>query len=119
MHMLCKFCNKETSDKSISLTPKRNMKVDFCSDCLAEYVYWSDSNQTPYAIHLYTTIGDKMYRWSSYDGHTTGHLWFIEDPGIPGIQPNRKTKLLKTLQEGPQITPQNIIEKIKFILLFS
>jgi len=116
--MLCNFCQKETSDKSISLTPKRNMKVDFCAGCLAEYVYWSDEKKTPYAIHLYTTIGDKTYRWSSYHGNTTGHLWFIEEPGVPGITPNRKTKLLKTLQEDPHITPQNISDKIELIILF-
>lgn len=116
--MLCNFCQKETSDKSISLTPKRNMKVDFCTDCSAEYVYWSDANETPYAVHLYATIGDKMYRWSSYFGHAVGHLWYIEVPGIPGLVPNRKTKLLKTLQDDPKITPQNINEKISLIILF-
>jgi len=94
------------------------MKVDFCVTCSAEYVYWMDEKQTPYAIHLYVEIGDKTYRWSSYNGNVTGHLWYIEEPGIPGITNNRKCKLLKTLQEDPQITPQNIADKINFLLLF-
>jgi len=117
--MICKFCKESTVDKSLNVTPQRNMKVDFCETCHAEYVYWVDTDKTPYAVHLYTTINDKLYRWSFYEDEQEGRLWYYEEPGIPGLKPNRKAKLLKVFHDYfPDITPVNITDKVKMILLF-
>jgi hypothetical protein len=114
---LCSFCQKETKYVPITVRGKRTLKVNFCADCSAEFVYWRDSGTM--VTHLYTTVNDKMYRWS-VDSFTDGQarLWYVESPGIPGVQPNKNLKLLKSFNEFPYITPQNINEKIKFMLVY-
>jgi hypothetical protein len=85
---------------------------------MAEYVYGVTS-KIPYAVNLYTTIHDKMYRWSYHFVTKTGTLWYIETPGIPGVTPNRDMQMLKVIHEdAPKVTPQNLNDKLKLILLF-
>lgn len=126
--IICTFCQKETLDKSLPLEPSnmsaktgRLLRVNFCEKCLAEYVYWSEGDEIPFVTNLYITINDKMYRWSRDYHEGKGRLWYVEEPGEPGSRPNKKLKLLKTFHkadETPNITPQNIVEKVKLILLF-
>lgn len=60
-----------------------------------------------------------MYRWSVEDDGKLGRLWHVGQPGVPGIEPNRKMFLIKSFKESlPTITPQNIEEKLRFILVF-
>lgn len=66
-------------------------------------------------------LGDKMYRWSTEekDNIMSGSIWFIGEPGKPGMYPNRKVDLLKNFKSGlPTITPENIERKLRFMLLF-
>jgi hypothetical protein len=125
--MICTFCQQETIDKSLPLelsnttTVFRLLKVNFCEKCVAEYVYWSEGDEIPFVTNLYVTINGKMYRWSLHYHEEKGRLWYVEEPGEPGIRANKKLKLLKTFHkadETPIITPQNILEKVKLILLF-
>lgn len=120
----CKFCAKETvyvpliikggnGDKSF-----HKFDVHYCYNCAAEYVKFGDAN----SIHIYTTINNKMYRWSVNDIEShpqLGTIWYIGEPGEPGVRTNRKLKLLKSFHGNfPQITPENIERKLRFMLLF-
>lgn len=121
MTLNCKFCQKETvyvpliikggnGDKSF-----HTFDVHYCYECAAEYVKWSGSN----AIHLYTTINTRMYRWSITDKGGSSYLWYVGEPGEPGVRPNHKLKMLKSFKENfLSITPENIERKLRFILLF-
>lgn len=117
----CQFCQKDTVYVPLKVSPKHTFQVYWCNDCNAEYL----SNEDVHSIHLYTMVGSRMYRWSinrndlQIEEPYSGSVWFIGEPGEPGIRPNRKLKLLKTFKDPiPQITPQNIERKLRFILVF-
>jgi len=113
MTRLCNFCQKETIYVPLIVSPKHQFEVYYCYDCEAEYV------DNTGGIHLYTTLNGTMYRWSIEVGGTIGRLWRVGEPGIPGERPNRKMRLIKNFKEHiPEITPQNIQEKLKLILVF-
>lgn len=114
----CKFCQKDTVYVPLQVSPKHKFEVHYCYGCQAEFV----DHKIDYGkvIHLYTTINTRMYRWSlmeDEDGYN-GHLWYIGEPGEPGIRPNRKVKIIKTFSCPPEITPENIERKIRIMLLF-
>ena len=114
--MICYYCQQKTVKKPLSIENEHTINVEFCENCKAEYIYWADGVLT---THLYTYINDKMYRWSVDSDGVIGRLWHYEEPGIPAVRPNRKGKLVKVFHEDkPDITPQNINDKIKLILLF-
>jgi hypothetical protein len=117
MSLVCKFCQKDTVYVPLQVK-KWTFEVHYCYDCAAEFVdHKIDYGKT---VHLYTTVNDRMYRWSileDIDGYV-GHLWYIAEPGEPGIKPNRKLKLLKTFHEPPEIVPENVARKISIMLVF-
>lgn len=117
----CQFCLKDTVYVPLQVSPKHTFHVYWCNDCSAEYLSRDGVSST----HLYTLISGRMYRWSiNQNEHNivepyTGSLWFIGEPGEPGVRPNKKLKLLKTFKDPlPQITPQNVERKLRFILVF-
>ena len=126
---ICDFCNKETKyvpltvgykSRSLGFTtggPKpRTIKVHFCSGCQAEYVFWGDNP----SVNLYTTVNGNLYRWSKDTllGNA-GRLWHVKDPGIPGIKQNSNLHMLKSFDvDIPDITPHNVNEKVRFMLLW-
>jgi hypothetical protein len=121
MTLLCKFCPKETVYVPLSIkggvgdNSFHMFEVHYCYDCKAEYVDWAENT----SIHLYTMINNRMYRWSIEGNGTTGRLWYVGEPGEPGIRPNRKLSLVKSFtKDFPPITPQNIERKLRFMLLF-
>ncbi len=121
--MLCNFCQKETSDKTLTVHDSKfnlhTFKVDFCQNCNAEYIYYSEKHTSPYRIGIYTTINSKLYRWTFDLDSKKGRLWCVEEPGIPGFSPNKKQKLVKSFKTfPPNINPSNISDKIKLILMF-
>lgn len=119
MNIACKFCQKDAEYLPLNLRTKsghsRLIHVNYCFTCNAEWAYWAD-NMISVAEHLYTNINSKKYRWSLYNN--VGRLYYIEWPGIPGIQANSGVKLLKSFNEYSGITPQNIETKIKFMLTY-
>jgi hypothetical protein len=120
----CHFCLQPTRyvplsvGDDYSLNKIRILKVHFCHRCRAEYTFWGDSTGELSAVHLYTTINDKMYRWSTSPNDKSGRLWYVEHPGIVGNKPNKGLVLLKNFEDHPDITPANIEEKVRFILPF-
>lgn len=122
---VCKFCLKDMvyvpipikyksrSLGATSLNP-RQITVYYCYDCKYEYVVLGDNINH----HLYTEINNRTYRWSLEYG--MAQIWYVGEPGIPGKQPNRQMKRLQSFKDGyyPNITPQNIEQKLRFMLLF-
>jgi hypothetical protein len=91
--------------------------VYFCDACRAETVSFADDGN--YFSHsLYTVINDRMYRWTTFKGTIAGVLSHIGKPGIPGERPNGSVTNLLELKIYPNITPENVQEKIRFMLLF-
>lgn len=112
----CQFCLKPTKDVSFgALQSKFNMKITFCANCLAEYIFFRDNALSHYS--LYTTISNKLYRWTV----NTSSAWLraIGKPGIPGKTENEDIQLIKGFKKDiPNINPQNINEKISTYLVF-
>lgn len=112
----CKFCKWEVSYCPLKEMEEHGVKIYFCVPCQAEYLFWKNTR----SFSLYTTINDKMYRWSIMWGGSVAHLWYVKDPGIPGIKRNKNLELLKDFSKDdiPHITPQNVNSKIKAWLPF-
>jgi hypothetical protein len=117
MTLPCKFCSKDTAYVPLQVS-KRKFDVHYCYNCSAEYVSYSDTS----SVHIYTIINNKMYRWSVNsitEQSDYGTIWYVGEPGIPGERPNRKMKMLKSFDTYlPNITPENIVNKLRFMLLF-
>lgn len=117
----CTYCQKETvyvplvvKDKAGQAT-HRVFEVHYCYDCEAEYVHFGAIEN----VHLYTRVNNRTYRWSIEIDGAMGRLWYVGEPGEPGVRANRKLQLVKNFYANyPEINPQNIQEKLKFILLF-
>lgn len=118
MTLSCKFCHKDTVYVPLQISKTRKFEVYYCYDCSAEYVNYGDTD----SVHIYATLNNKMYRWSVNsitDQDDYGTIWYVGEPGIPGEQPNRKMKMLKSFNTYlPDITPENIERKLRFMLLF-
>jgi hypothetical protein len=119
----CQFCSQPTLYVPLTTTAinpvskTRSLRVHFCADCQAEYVIWKDDGSVA-SIHLYTTINDKMYRWTTGTSIKHARLFYIGQPGIPGKEANKEVEFIQRFDTFPQITPQNIEEKIRFMLPF-
>lgn len=120
---VCNFCQQPTqyaplpTGSGYGANRIKVLRVHFCFECSAEYVFWADDSALA-ATHLYATVNDKMYRWSTSPSEKVARLWYVQKPGIPGKQPNEGMVLLKTFEEFPEITPTNVEEKIRFMLPF-
>lgn len=119
MSKTCVYCQKETVYVPLQFRSssghKHTMEVHYCYDCAAEYVHWGQVNSK----HLYTVINNRTYRWSIEIDGSLGRLWAIDEPGVPGKSPNRGLTVVKSFGDKyPTITPQNVNEKLRFILLF-
>ncbi len=121
---ICEFCSTRTMYVPLAIGTEypsaissRTLRVHYCKDCRAEYVYWSNDGALA-SIHLYATIGEKMYRWSMVSNIKGGRLWHVGEPGIPGEIPNKGLVLLKSLEDLNSITPSNVEEKIRTYLPF-
>ena len=116
--MPCKFCEKSSQYSPLQEMESHGVRVYFCHDCQAEYLYWSDGGSL--STSLYTTINDKMYRWT-VSNNFNAILWYVTDPGTPGVRKNKSLKFIKEFvnqAEVTTITPQNIVDKLKTYLLF-
>lgn len=116
MNINCQFCYKCTHYKPLKAMKDLGVDVYFCFACNAEYLVWQNSNIG--SVSLYTTINEKMYRWTvAGDRHT---LWYVENPGVPGFETNKNLKHILSIDENstkPVMTPNNIQEKIRTYLL--
>lgn len=111
----CNFCQQQTKNATFGDLERYGMKVNFCHTCLAEYVFYSDGALSHWS--LYTTINEKMYRWTV--NSASAWLRLIGTPGIPGVSQNEDLKNIRVFKENiPEINPSNISEKLRTYLLF-
>jgi hypothetical protein len=122
MKPICKYCNQEVPYRPIEDMERYNVKVHFCDSCQAEYLIWSNGVRN--SVSLYTSINDKMYRWSVYKD-ITATLWWIKTPGEPGTRVNKDLTVIKSFGDRdddtdplPILTPSNIREKLRTWLIF-
>lgn len=113
----CVFCKKDAPHSPLPELEIHSVKVFFCYNCRAEYVYWEDGSIASQS--LYIEINNKMYRWTTGGG--TCQLWYVKIPGEPGIRANQEMHTIKTFRfdNCPNITPQNIEQKVRTLLLMS
>ena len=117
MSKFCKFCNQEAEFKPLK-EMQLHFDIYFCKPCLAEYLYYPDEDEI-WGYSLYTYINNQLYRWN-VSGLGNAYIWHVKKPGIPGIAPNRKTKLLKTIKQDPlpAVTPANVNERLHTWITF-
>jgi hypothetical protein len=117
--VICQFCQQLAAYTPLEEMEIHSVRVYWCEPCHAEYLHFSESPVVN-SCSLYTTINNRMYRWSvTVLDHAS--LWYIEEPGIPGVKANKGTVRLFSLGRGeakPTVTPQNIHDKLATYLLF-
>ena len=97
--MKCKYCNRKLkNDKAL------NRVYHFCTHCNTEY-YESGT------INMNFTLNDKVMYLQIRNG--------AEDLPPARLMDDETAEAILEFQTVPNITPQNIIEKIKLYLLFS
>ncbi len=116
----CSYCGGFAGYAPIPEMDYHEADVYFCHRCQAEYVYFRRSESLA-NTSLYTTINGKMYRWSENRG--IGQLFHIKIPGITGQKKNEGLEMVRAFDPDrgdavPHITPQNIADKIRTILVF-
>lgn len=114
----CKFCQKDMA--YVPLTVSRSGRsatfhAHYCHNCNYEFVPLGNMKNH----HLYRMVGGRMYRWTYEETTNVARIWYIGQPGVPGVSPNKDLKLLKTFEEHfPEVTPQNVEDKLKLVLVF-
>ncbi len=113
----CIYCKKEVPPAPLPEMESLGATVFFCHACKTEYVFWSDGELASHS--LYTKINDRTYRWTV--GAGVCQLWYIGDPGEPGVRVNKNMQSIKAFnfKNSPNITPNNIQQKIRTILVLS
>lgn len=116
----CSHCGGFAGYVPIAEMDAHEVDVYFCTRCQAEFTYFRNSGLLA-SSSLYTTINSRMYRWCCIRG--TYQLWHIKEPGIPGKMKNGDREMIRAFSPNkgesiPNITPLNIEEKIKTILVF-
>lgn len=115
--VICKFCQKLATFAPLEEMSRRNISIFYCHHCSAEYTFWSDGSPSSEAVYTYINL--KLYRWVITPDNNAGYLWYIKEPGMPGLLPNKGASLIKEFKEDvPAITPTNIEEKLKTYLVF-
>lgn len=117
----CSFCGQAAGYAPVPAMERHGASVYFCHPCQAEYVYFDNTNYLS-NTSLYTKINDKTYRWSVQSAGPA-QIWHIAKPGAPGLFKNEGVSLVKSFNTNngdviPQLTPQNVNEKLRVWLVF-
>lgn len=117
--IICQFCQQQAPYTPLEEMELHSVRVYWCELCHAEYLHFSESPVVN-SCSLYTVINGRMYRWTVTEPGKAS-LWYIREPGEPGVRPNRHTERLLSLSKEeaqPVVTPQNIHDKLSTYLLF-
>jgi hypothetical protein len=116
--MKCQFCQQDATFAPLDEMKDYGVDVYFCHTCQAEYLVFQKTNFIN-SVSLYTTINKKMYRVTNIQ-NTLVQLWYIKNPGIPGTRKNTDLSLIASFKEDlPKVTPLNIKDKVRTLLVFS
>lgn len=116
----CLFCFNLATPAPQKKLDAYGIYVRFCHKCMVEYISHEDRSKVNY-YSLYTTINDKVYRWTVSTLERPLYAWLrhVQNPGIPGYMINKDMVVIKRFKDDiPNITPQNINEKVKTYLIF-
>lgn len=127
--MNCKYCQQEAEYKPIERVEAVGGKIYWCGTCNCEIVHWQKGNSV-ISHSLYTTVNGRMFRWTTTNEDPPfAALWRVGKPGIVGIFINEDVKCIATFGDIsdsslgvsdviPEITPQNIQDKLSKYLPF-
>lgn len=111
----CQFCGLDANYTPLDKMERHSVGVHFCYNCNAEFLYYKSGAKASFS--LYTKINNKLYRWTV--AGQSGTIWYVDKPGVPGVSVNEGMTAVKTFYDDvPDITPQNINDKLKTWLLF-
>lgn len=114
----CHYCGQGAGYAPLEELVAFGVDVYFCTQCSAEYVFWSRSERDECtSLSLYTEINSKIFRLT-FHNNGTANLWYIKNPGTPGTRANRDLEMIKAFECHPDANPTNINEKIKTWLVF-
>jgi hypothetical protein len=113
----CQFCGQGAGYAPLPDRDTKGVSIYFCHPCQAEYLVYWDGPQA--SVSLYTEINGETYRWTSTNANTYT-LNHIIDPGVPGVRGNGDIKLIRYFRDipNPNVTPQNVKEKVRTWLVF-
>ncbi len=110
----CKYCDSDLKIIDSEENKRINVKVLYCDSCRAEYL--STSNNILASVSMYVTFNDKTYRWTEINNGTR-QLWHVLDFKYPGSRSlSNNKKIFSTRNSDINLTPQTIINKIKFYI---
>lgn len=115
--MICQFCQKEPNLSTIEEAVRMNVRRYWCGNCMAEYLMW-EGDETINSMSLYTQRGEKTYRWTTT---STGRAILYYVPVMFTNQHFSRCEVLFSLgpeDNHPKITPDNVADKIKTMLIF-
>jgi hypothetical protein len=105
--MKCTFCNRKTS-----ITTKSEYMIDcFCETCKAQFLYNQDYPDKKFILDrvtLQTVIDNKQYLVSMYKD--ISYVYYVK---------NQHSKRILTVNLNLNLTPFNINNKLKTIIIFS
>ena len=121
----CQFCQGEAIYAPLEKMSKYGIEIFFCYPCQAEYCFYHYNIGVvvkDISISLYTRIKNEMYRWTFFrwqEGLSRHTLWWVKNPGIPGVVPNEGLKcLFSSTEKMTFLTPQNVNNKISVWLKY-
>jgi hypothetical protein len=125
--MNCKYCQQEAAYKPIERVEAAKGKIYWCYTCHSEIIHWQRGNRITHS--LYVTVNGRMFRWTTSDEEPDfASLWRIGKPGVIGESINEDVKCIATFGDIggplgvsdiiPEITPQNIQDKLSKYLPF-
>src|ERR1700734_2211534 len=100
----CQYCQQPMIYSPLEIMEQHGIKVFFCHFCQYEETHWSGGNIA--SQNLYATINNQQYKWSVWQN--VGHLFHIQDSGIPGISINQGVKQITSFNPAPKILQYNI-----------
>jgi hypothetical protein len=118
MKLSCQFCHKEPELSPVEETIRMRVERYWCGNCRAEYLMFRNE-ESPNSTSLYIQRGDKCYRWTTT---RTGRaaLYYVKQM-FDKEHLSRDCEVLYSMSpedNQPEITPDNVADKIKTMLIF-
>lgn len=112
----CKYCNLKIYTLLLDELSNFDICVYYCNFCKVEFCYFINKNKMA-STSFYSKINSKYYRLTI---PVVGQyqLWHIKDSNDLHTRKYHKINLILSLEEKPNINPQNINEKIKNWITF-
>jgi hypothetical protein len=116
--MNCQFCQQDIKSSPIEEAIRMGADRYWCDKCQAEYLMFRHEDE-PNSVSLYVSLNDKNYRWTA-TRTGRGLLFHVGEMFNPQHLSHDCEVLFSLSPEDhkPNITPDNVVEKIKTMLIF-